>query len=55
MQPVGALAADLDRRGGRNRQLDLTPEGLEQPVERILVRRSVLAEGVALGIAGRRP
>ena len=33
VQLVGALAADLDRGGGRDRQLDLTPEGREPALE----------------------
>ena len=33
-QPVRALTADLHRRGGRDRQLDLTPEALERRLHR---------------------
>ena len=33
VQLVGALTADLDRRRGRDRQLDLAPEGLERALE----------------------
>ena len=55
MQLVGALASDLD--GGRrwDRKLDLAPEGLERGLELRGGRRLVRVEGLALGIARRRP
>jgi hypothetical protein len=58
VQLVRALAADLDRGGGRDRQLDLTPEGLEPSLElrrfRSLEPLHHLALGVARGGSGRQ-
>ena len=52
-QLVRALAADLHRRGGRDRQLDLTAEALERRIDRRAVRRRMPAEDVAFRIARR--
>ena len=51
---VGTLAADLHRRGGRDRQLDLAAEALEPLLELLGCRRVVLLDDVALRVAGRR-
>ena len=55
VQAVGALAADLDRRGGRDRQLDLPAEAREPAFQLRGVGRRVALELLALRIAGRRP
>ena len=54
VQGVGALAADLHRRDGGNRQLDGAAERGERLVERFRAERLVLVEHVALEVAGRR-
>ena len=54
VQPVGPLAADLDRRGSRDRQLDLAAEAREPPLELLLVRRLQALDDLALAVAGRR-
>ena len=51
---VRPLAADLDRRRGRDRQLDLAAEALERLLERRLRRCRMLLELLAFRIAGRR-
>ena len=50
---VRALAADLDRRGSGDLQVDLAAEAFEQPRELGLRRRSVLLDDVPFGIARR--
>ena len=52
-QPVGALAADLHRRGGGDRQLDLTAEGLEAFLQHGGRWRLVPLGDLALRVAGR--
>src|SRR5205085_10264625 len=52
-QLVGALTADLDRRSGRDRQLDLAPEGREPSLELVLRRRLQLLDDLPFRIAGR--
>src|SRR5262249_57976289 len=54
-QPVGALTADLDRRRGRDRQLDLTAEARERLLELALRGRLVLLGRLSFRIGGRRP
>src|SRR3990172_10988530 len=53
MEPVGALAADLHRRGGGDRQLDLTAEVRELFLELLPGRRRALLHDLALRVAGR--
>ena len=53
-EPVRTLAADLHRRSGRDRQLDLAAEVLESLLQLVGRRRRVLLDDVPLGIAGRR-
>ena len=55
VQAVRALAADLDRGGGRDRQLDLPAEARELRLELVRGRRLVPVELLPLRIAGRRP
>ena len=55
MQPVGALTADLDRRRGRDRQLDLAAEAREPRRELLRTGRLQLFHDVPLPVAGRRP
>ena len=52
-EPVGALTADLHRRGGGDRQLDLTAEALEPSLELRPSRSLVPLARLAFGIAGR--
>ena len=52
-QPVGALAADLHRRGGGDRQLDLAPEGFEPCLELLSRGRIVTFAELAFRVAGR--
>src|SRR5262245_12294094 len=52
MEPVRALAADLGRRGSGDLELDLAAERIELRVEVEELRRLVLVDDVALGIAG---
>src|SRR5205823_10167675 len=54
VQPVGALTADLDRRGGRNRQLDLAAEAREPALELVRARSIVPLHYVTLAIASIR-
>ena len=55
MQAVSALTADLDRGCSRDRQLDLTAEGLEPPRKLFRVRSLQPFDDLALGIPGRGP
>ena len=50
---VRALTADLDRGGGRDRQLDLAAEALEPLAELVLARRRVAFRDLPLRIPGR--
>ena len=52
-QPVGALAADLHRRGGRDRQLDLAAEARRAARRARRPERRVPLDDLALRIAGR--
>src|SRR5581483_1563034 len=52
-EPVGPLAADLHRRGGRDGQLDLAAQTVEPPLELGAARRLGLLDDLALGVAGR--
>ena len=52
-EPVGALTADLHRRGGGDRQLDVAAEGLESFLQLVPGRRLVPLDDLPLGIAGR--
>ncbi len=61
-QPVRALTADLDRRGGRDRQLDLPSEAREPPIELGVVRSLEPLDDLPFrdrrsryGPSGRRP
>src|SRR5204862_3638721 len=54
-EPVRALAADLDRRRGRDRQLDLTAEALEPSLELGTRGPLLLGDDLALWIPRRRP
>ena len=51
---VGALAADLDRRGGRDRQLDLTAEAREPRSSSSAPAAARPLDDLALRVAGRR-
>src|SRR5439155_19937370 len=53
VQPVGALAADLDRGRGRNRQLDLAAEGREPARKLRCIGQLQTLHDLAFGIAGR--
>ena len=53
VQAIGALAADLDRRCGRDRQLNLAAEAREPSFELLFARRVQALDDVTLGIAGR--
>ena len=53
-EPVGTLTADLHRRHGRDRQLDLAAEFREPLLQLAGRRRRVPLEDVSLRIAGRR-
>ncbi len=55
VQPVGALTTDLDRRRGRDRQLDLAPEEREPTLELARVRRLELLDELPLPVSGRGP
>src|SRR5207247_11009546 len=55
VEPVGALAADLDGGGGGNRQLDLAAKAVERLPELVRRRRLVLVHDLALRVARRRP
>jgi len=52
MQLVGALAADLDRRGRRDRQLDLAAKGREPLLQLVVARWLGLAGDRAVAVAG---
>jgi hypothetical protein len=49
VQLVGALTADLDRRRGRDRQLDLAAEARERALELVGRRRLLAPDDVASG------
>src|SRR5207244_6518878 len=53
-EPVRPLAADLHRRRGGDRQLDLAPEGRERRVHLLPRRRVVPLDDLPLRVAGRR-
>src|SRR5205085_3557327 len=53
-EAVRALTADLHRRRGGDRQLDLAAEARERPFELALRRHPVLRQQLALRVAGRR-
>jgi hypothetical protein len=52
VQLVRTLASDLDRRGGRDRQLDLAPHSFEPKLELVRVGRLELLDHFALRVAG---
>src|SRR5205085_9740195 len=54
-QPVGALTADLHRRGGRDRQLDGPAEVREPQLELGTLRPWMTLSELALRVAGRGP
>jgi hypothetical protein len=53
MEAVGALAADLDRRCGRDRQLHLAAEVREPMLELVPAGRVLLRNDLALAVARR--
>ena len=54
VQPVGALSADLHRRGRRDAQLDLAAQSRDAPLELLVVRRIQALDDLALPVAGVR-
>ena len=53
-EPVRALTTDLHRRGGRDRQIDLTAEGGEPALELVLPGGGVPSSMISPSIASRR-
>ena len=54
VERVRALAVDLHRRRGRDREVDRAAQAVERRLELVARRRVVLVDALALDVAGRR-